>query len=308
MAEWGLFAGCPHGPRTRLPAAGAAGLWGAGGGGLDVFRIEKAHNIRANRLSRGRCVTGYGKTNPQQQRRTGRDNSHARAGVGTIKILNPGRLFAGVCSLLAAAAGLYLYRAQTADDLASQVCPLGEVGNCYIKLDSPADCYYWSGGGGKNAGARIIWRGACENRLAQGMGTLDWQWQDQSGHAAGMIEEGQLQGQWVEQPADGVVQEGPYRDSKKHGQWFVQLADGTVAEGPFRDGKEHGRWVLRLADGSVQEGSYRNGREHGHWVLRLADGSVQEGPYRDGKKHGRWVLRLADGETRELLFRNGIRE
>ena len=225
-----------------------------------------------------------------------------------MKLLKPGGVVAVGIFLLAVAAGAYLYLARNAADFAGQACSAGEVGDCYLELASPGDCYFRPGGTRRPAELAIwTWSGTCVGNLAQGEGTLAWRTPQHSGQAAGTIAEGRPRGQWVLRGAAGDVSEGPYGDGGRHGQWVVRHAGGIVEEGPYRDGSRHGQWRLRSANGSVEEGPYRDDKRHGQWVLRSAGGDVWEGPYRDGNEHGQWILRWANGDVEEGPYRDGRR-
>ena len=163
-----------------------------------------------------------------------------------------------VLCLLAVAAGAA--RAQPAADWASQICPAGATGDCYVRLDHPENCYFWRPGPRlETKSATRSWSGACEDGLAQGEGTLSSDRQGRLAKVIGSVEKGRPHGSWVGLWSNGTIREGPYRDGKKHGPWIERLPGGTVAEGPYRDGKKHGPWVWRLSDGTVYETKYRNG-------------------------------------------------
>lgn len=170
-------------------------------------------------------------------------------------------------------------RTQTAADLEDQLCPDGNSGDCYIKLDSPENCHFWSGGiwkkDGGERGDTITWSGACDSGLVQGEGTLvlkNWRG-DLLSENMGAYVDGKPHGDWVERHAHGNV----------------DVASPHVAEGPYADGKRHGDWVFRLADGDVYEGPYVDGKRHGDWVVRYASGSAWEVPYADGEMVGGYL-------------------
>ena len=199
---------------------------------------------------------------------------------------------------------------------------------CWEEIATPSECYLWRTH--YHSDQITKWTGNCRNGVAEGHGVYSVS--AGSEHSAyegtGTVVGGKASGHWVERPADGGVQEGPYVDGKRHGHWVERFADGGVQEGPYVDGKRHGHWVLRFAErrcprrplvdgkrhghwverfasGGVQEGPYVDGKRHGHWVVRPADGGVQEGPYVDGKKHGHWVVRPADGGVQEGPYVDG---
>jgi len=165
-----------------------------------------------------------------------------------------------VLCLLAVAAGAA--RAQPAADWASQICPAGATGDCYVRLDHPENCYFWlSVAMAKLApkGTTRSWSGACEGGLAQGEGTLSSDMQGSLVKAIGSVEKGRPQGSWVWRRPDGNVVGGSYRDGRKHGQWVERWPGGSVEEGAYRDGKRQGPWAVRLPGGAVHETNYRDG-------------------------------------------------
>jgi len=148
-------------------------------------------------------------------------------------------------------------------DLENQLCPVGTVGECYTKLDSPRMCYLWLGKfWHKDEEKAIAWSGACNGGLARGTGTISWEGgRNPSGQATGTIEKGRLQGQWVFRYANGTIHEGPFLGGKLHGQWVLRDTYGTVQEGLYVDGQKHGQWVFRNAYGvAFKTEEYRSGK------------------------------------------------
>ena len=218
---------------------------------------------------------------------------------GRMKFLRFGNALGCVLCLFAVAAGAA--RAQPAADWASQICSAGATGDCYVRLDHPAGCYFWSAGlPRKEKEPARAWSGACEDKLAQGEGTLALGGQHELALGIGAMEKGKRRGAWVVRSRDGSVQEVHYRDGKRHGPWIKRQANWGVEKGDYSDGKKHGFWVEQGPEGTVEEGPYQDGKRHGPWIERQSSGLVKEGAYRDGKKHGSWVARWPSRRDDEL--------
>ena len=211
--------------------------------------------------------------------------------------------------------------------------------SCWMALTSQPECYVWKSYFMVNATTETLtWTGACSDGLAEGEGTLTWNYPFSSGttiifEETGHLQNGRKHGQWVERvqqteegnnqpdPSGWRVSEGPYVLGTKHGQWVERDWRGDrMRKGAYVNGKEHGQWVIeepryvfkatyvngllhgpqftRFSDGSTEEGSAVNGNQHGRWVWRYPNGKEAEGTYVNGVKHGRWVWRYPNGTIR----------
>ena len=196
--------------------------------------------------------------------------------------------------------------------------PVGS--SCWMALTNQPECYVWNPDLGKDE--TWIWTGACSDGLAEGEGTLTYNYPffsdttiifEETGH----LQNGRKHGQWVEReqrteegnsqpdPLEWLVSEGSYVLGIKHGQWIERDWRGDwMHEGSYVNGKKHGQWVT---EGPwVVKNTYANGVYHGSHFTRWSDGSTQEGSFVNGKMHGRWVWRNPDGTARnEATYVNG---
>jgi len=119
------------------------------------------------------------------------------------------------------------------------ICHVGKSGDCYIKLDNPKNCYFWSGSfWSKNEVETINWSAACDEGLAQGTGKLNGEnWVSMVQQAKGSIEKGRLQGHWVLSDKDETnLQQGPFQNGKKDGMWTHQHKGTTIWKGIYQKG------------------------------------------------------------------------
>ena len=180
--------------------------------------------------------------------------------------------------------------------------------SCWVALADHPECYVWNPFLMKKE--TWTWTGACSSSVAQGEGTLTWNYTDNVTEiieATGYLQNGRKHGQWVERRQRGAVREiseGPYVHGTRHGQWVWPSRSGAY-EGAYVNGKKHGQWI-RSNGGGVNEESYVNGKRHGRYFERHRDGSTVEGSYVNGELHGRWVTRKPDGTIRyESTYENG---
>ena len=169
---------------------------------------------------------------------------------------------------------------------------------CWMELVNQPQCYVWNPN--LQPDQTVTWTAACAGGSAQGTGTLTWVRGDQETDEAGLLQDGQKTGRWVDRYADGSgVAEGPYVEGERHGDWVLRGANGTLVEAHYVEGERHGDWIIRDADGRVEEGPFVADERHGDWIVRWADGRVEEGPFVEGQMQGRWVVRYADGHVEE---------
>lgn len=95
-------------------------------------------------------------------------------------------------------------------------------------------------------------------------------------------------------------------DGQKHGHWVNEFADGCVEEGKYVDGKPHGRWVSKCPKGNMVEGCFINGKRDGYWVWQFTNGSGAEGRYVNGQVHGIWIFRYSNGKSEEVRYEHGV--
>ena len=118
---------------------------------------------------------------------------------------------------------------------AEETCAGKPAGSsCWMALADRPECYVWNPYLQKDE--TVTWSGKCSGSVAQGEGTLTWNY-DGGGRqynpdtekydipvkavskGTGVLQKGKMHGQWVERDAYYWVHEGPYKDGKKHGQW-----------------------------------------------------------------------------------------
>ena len=210
-----------------------------------------------------------------------------------------------------------------------RTCAGKEYGSsCWMVLANQPECYVWNPDFRKEE--TLTWTGACSDGLAEGEGTLTYNYQlfsdttiifEETGH----LQNGRKHGQWVEReqrteegssqpdPSGWQVSEGPYVLGIKHGQWVERSwRNHWVSKGSYVNGKKHGQWVSRTPWGGseqVKKITYANGVYHGPRIMRWSDGSTEEGSFVNGKMHGRWVNRNPEGTVvRESIYVNGERQ
>ena len=207
---------------------------------------------------------------------------------------------------------------------------------CWKTLDSHSDCHVWNPSV-VSENETVTWSAECSGGLAEGTGTLTWNWswdsirdgQSFTYEATGQLLNGKKHGQWIERYPDEVVGEGSYAEGERQGPWVFRAKDGTVTEGAYLNGIQHGEWVEyhgtggiveehlqgeRGATGSgrtcIEEGVYVSGKRVGNWVRRckFSDGwGRDELPYVEGRWHGQVVFRMSDGDVNEVQYVEGKR-
>ena len=153
---------------------------------------------------------------------------------------------------------------------------------CWRELSNQPGCHVWTSN--HEPDASVTWTAECGKGMAQGTGTLKWDWDEDQ---------------------ETVETTGRLRNGKRHGRWIMHWADGGVSEGKFAKGRRHGRWMERWTNGTVGEGRYVKGQRHGRWVIRDGYGTTHEGSYREGKQHGKWVARRHGRVVGEARFVEG---
>ena len=203
--------------------------------------------------------------------------------------------------------------------------------SCWMALTNQPECYVWKSYFMVNATTETLtWTGACSDGLAEGEGTLTYNYPlfsdttiifEETGH----LQNGRKHGEWVERgqrteegnnqpdPSGWRVSEGSYVLGIKHGQWVERSwRHDWVSKGSYVNGKKHGQWVSRTpwrGSEQVKKITYANGVYHGPRIMRWSDGSTEEGSFVNGKMHGRWVNRNPDGTVvRESIYVNGERQ
>ena len=178
-------------------------------------------------------------------------------------------------------AGADVHPSQGALFRPDQTCAGQPAGSaCWQEISRQPGCFVWNPN--RRSGALVTWSGECGGGFAQGMGTLEWDWDGGSQTNTGRMRDGRRVGTWILRSEDGSVQEGQVVDGVPNGHWVLRFADGGVEEGPLVDGERNGHWVIRDADGTVGEGPFVNGARNGNWLIRFADGTVEDRRYQDG--------------------------
>jgi hypothetical protein len=93
----------------------------------------------------------------------------------------------------------------------------------------------------------VTWSGACQNRIAQGRGVVQWFENDHpADRYEGELVAGKLDGSGAYISADGFRYDGAWRDGKANGTGELTTKSGTFngtwIDGCFRDGKRRA-WV-----------------------------------------------------------------
>jgi len=131
---------------------------------------------------------------------------------------------------------------------------------------------------------RVAWSGACQNRLAQGWGVLQW---FQSGKPGP-----QVKGQWT--------------DGKMNGYGVVELPNGERYAGEFENDRKNGRGEYTYTNGDRYVGAYRDDQRSGHGIYTYADASRYDGEWWDGKKNGQGTEIRADGSRYDGQWRDNL--
>ncbi|HIP35958.1 MAG TPA: hypothetical protein EYG85_03795 [Crocinitomix sp.] len=134
--------------------------------------------------------------------------------------------------------------------------------------------------------------------------------------------QGRKQGYWIifgkdkpekGYPAEGKIEEGPYKDDRKHGQWTKYHKDGMTKKliGEYVNGRPKGAFVKYYADGTTkEEGTFVNGKHKGSLKRYHDNGQVaQEKNFNDlGKEEGRQVIYYPNGQIQyEYTTKNGVK-
>ncbi len=134
--------------------------------------------------------------------------------------------------------------------------------------------------------------------------------------------QGRKQGHWIifgkdrpekGYPAEGKIEEGPYKDDRKNGQWIKYHKDGMTKKlvGEYVNGRPKGAFVKYFQDGTLkEEGTYVNGKHKGPLKRYHENGQVkQEKNFNDlGKEEGRQVIYYPNGQIQyEYTAKNGVK-
>ncbi|MGV6860518.1 MAG: toxin-antitoxin system YwqK family antitoxin [Putridiphycobacter sp.] len=134
--------------------------------------------------------------------------------------------------------------------------------------------------------------------------------------------QGRKQGPWVifgkdkpekGYPAEGKIEEGPYKDNRKDGQWTKYHKDGMTKKliGEYVNGRPKGAFVKYYEDGTTkEEGVFENGKHKGSLKRYHENGQVaQEKNFNDlGKEEGRQVIYYPNGQIQyEYTTKNGVK-
>ena len=107
---------------------------------------------------------------------------------------------------------------------------------CWQAIAGQPGCYIWNPG--LQPGSSVSWSGECGRGLAQGRGTFEWTWGDESSETG----------------------TGFLVDAKTEGHWVIRVSpSGRVYEGSFADGEQVGTWIIREPDGTHREVDLGNG-------------------------------------------------
>ena len=93
-----------------------------------------------------------------------------------------------------------------------------EGAQCWIELANQPGCYLWDeyydpGGGAPR------WNGGCSDGLANGTGTVAWQFNGRSVRVRGSVRNGKHHGCTVVSPSDDWDEKGRYVDGQRQGRW-----------------------------------------------------------------------------------------
>lgn len=134
-------------------------------------------------------------------------------------------------------------------------------------------------------------------------------------------ENGRKQGPWIVfgkdkpdagYPAEGKVEEGPYKDDRKDGQWIKYHKDGITPRliGEYVNGRPNGPYKKIYENGQVkEEGIFTKGKQVGTKKMYYEDGTVaQEKTFNEeGKEEGVQRYFYPNGQVEfEYTKKNGV--
>ncbi|TNE73804.1 MAG: hypothetical protein EP333_06390 [Bacteroidetes bacterium] len=123
---------------------------------------------------------------------------------------------------------------------------------------------------------------------------------DQGGEINQKDSQGRKQGKWVYfgkdrptagYPAEGKIEEGPYKDDRKEGLWVKYHNDGSTPKlkGEYKNNRPSGSYTKYYPDGKVREvGTFSHNKYSGNLKRYHENGQVEyEGNYdENGKENG----------------------
>jgi antitoxin component YwqK of YwqJK toxin-antitoxin module len=134
--------------------------------------------------------------------------------------------------------------------------------------------------------------------------------------------EGKKQGPWIifgkdlpakGYPAEGKIEEGPYKDDRKNGKWTMYHKDGMTPRviGEFVNGRPKGAYQKMHVNGTVkEEGVFVNRKQQGSLKRYYEDGSVSQDKSfnAEGKEEGPQKLYYPNGQVEvEYVSKNGVK-
>jgi hypothetical protein len=138
---------------------------------------------------------------------------------------------------------------------------------------------------GTGSGDSVAWTGACEDGLAEGLGTATF-FKDgkevesfTADFARGMVADGHVISRW----GDGWNYHGEQKGGRFEGGGVLVNDRQDRFLGIWTDGKMNGFGLLDRADGSRYAGEWRDSLPNGEGELRRADGSIVAGLFTDGR-------------------------
>ena len=138
---------------------------------------------------------------------------------------------------------------------------------------------------GTGSGDAVAWTGACEEGLANGLGTATF-FKDgkevesfTADFARGMVADGHVITRW----GDGWSYHGEQKSGRFAGGGVLVNDRQDRFLGIWTDGKMNGFGLLDRADGSRYAGEWRDSLPNGEGELRRADGSIVAGFFTDGR-------------------------
>ena len=114
-------------------------------------------------------------------------------------------------------------------------------------------------------------------------------------------------------PAEGKVEEGPYKDNRKNGKWTKYFKDGMTPRliGDYSNGRPKGEFIKFHENGAKKsEGTFVSGKHQGSLETYFADGTVSQSKNfnNEGKQHGKQTIYYPNGQVEvEYETANGIK-
>jgi len=114
-------------------------------------------------------------------------------------------------------------------------------------------------------------------------------------------------------PAEGKIEEGPYKDNRKNGKWTMYHKDGMTPRliGEFSNGRPKGAFTKFHKGGAVKEkGTFESGKHKGSLERYYEDGTPAQVKNfnTEGKEEGKQIIYYPNGQVEvEYETKNGVK-